>query len=834
MDQTEADNPESPDQSPITLTHGISMNRLFSLVLWALVWNGGGGFSQAFAEAESLWIKPRVYDPPRQEMSQSQLASRLRSASSPIRGKQVQLSPWTKSQATESIDPFSLSPIKIGSLREVSALSTPQKMATALEWTANSDGFLVGHFSIRSPGAAALRLGLRFDLLPPGVEIRFHDESLSQIEAINTKDIQRLLDANKEAGDTSEDASTYWSPVVQGDYLGVEVSLPPETPTSGLEFRVIGVSHLSVNPSQAAPLELAPKAAASCNLDSRCYTDWSSTTNAVARITFVSGGSSFLCTGTLLNDSSSSNTPYFLTANHCISTQTVASTLSSYWFYYSSSCNSGQAFNGIKQVSSGATLLYNSSLTDASFLKLGGSLPSGVVFSGWTTSIPAIGITSTGLHNPTGDLQKISFWLTNEYETCQSSGSGMFTCSPSNQSSANFIDVTQISGTTEGGSSGSGVFLDNNQYLYGQLYGGSASCTNPSGSTVYGLFARTYTNGNLGQWLGAVKQNQTVTVTLPSSLTTLQTANISATASSGLPVTLSSTTPTICSVSNTTVTGKLPGTCTIQGTQAGNDSYNSATGSSSVTVIAAKQNQTVTVTLPSSLTALQTANASATASSGLPVTLNSTTPTICSVSNTTVTGKTSGTCTIQGVQAGNTSYNSATGSSSVTVIKATQTISLSVPSSIPWGSTGTATAKASSGLTVAIASQTPSICSVSNGVISGLYPGSCTINAYQAGNETYNPASSQGSAAIDIPSYPSPLRSLKIRIIGAGLVESSPFGISCNPYCSQLFTKGTMVQLLATPQSGHQFVRWSGGCSGQKSWCSIKMSQARYVTAIFK
>jgi uncharacterized protein (TIGR03437 family) len=52
---------------------------------------------------------------------------------------------------------------------------------------------------------------------------------------------------------------------------------------------------------------------------------------------------------------------------------------------------------------------------------------------------------------------------------------------------------------------------------------------------------------------------------------------ISATASSGLPVGLASTTTNVCTVSGSTVTAVGPGTCAITGTQAGNSSYAPAT-----------------------------------------------------------------------------------------------------------------------------------------------------------------------------------------------------------------------------------------------------------------
>ena len=74
--------------------------------------------------------------------------------------------------------------------------------------------------------------------------------------------------------------------------------------------------------------------------------------------------------------------------------------------------------------------------------------------------------------------------------------------------------------------------------------------------------------------------NQTITFGALSNRTMLQTPFIvSATASSGLPVTFMSTTPSVCTtsgVNGTTVNLLSPGTCTINATQAGNATYNPA------------------------------------------------------------------------------------------------------------------------------------------------------------------------------------------------------------------------------------------------------------------
>lgn len=53
--------------------------------------------------------------------------------------------------------------------------------------------------------------------------------------------------------------------------------------------------------------------------------------------------------------------------------------------------------------------------------------------------------------------------------------------------------------------------------------------------------------------------------------------SVSATASSGLPVSLASGTPSVCTVSGSTVTLKQPGTCSITASQAGNANYLAAT-----------------------------------------------------------------------------------------------------------------------------------------------------------------------------------------------------------------------------------------------------------------
>ena len=68
---------------------------------------------------------------------------------------------------------------------------------------------------------------------------------------------------------------------------------------------------------------------------------------------------------------------------------------------------------------------------------------------------------------------------------------------------------------------------------------------------------------------------------------------------------------------------------------------------------------------------------------------------------------------------------------------------------------------------------------------------------------------------------------------GAGTVTSSPAGINCGADCNEIYAIGTTVTLTAQAASGSSFGGWSGeGCSGTGT-CTVTMSAARSVNALF-
>lgn len=133
------------------------------------------------------------------------------------------------------------------------------------------------------------------------------------------------------------------------------------------------------------------------------------------------------------------------------------------------------------------------------------------------------------------------------------------------------------------------------------------------------------------------------------------TAALTATASSGLPVSFSSLTLGVCDVSGNTVTLLAAGTCSIAADQPGNASYEAAP--QVVRSFAVKIAQAI------SFAALidrdindGSFGLAATSSSGYVVLFSSATPTVCSVAGSSVTLLTAGTCSIAADQPGDAIY----------------------------------------------------------------------------------------------------------------------------------------------------------------------------------
>src|SRR5262249_23098372 len=145
--------------------------------------------------------------------------------------------------------------------------------------------------------------------------------------------------------------------------------------------------------------------------------------------------------------------------------------------------------------------------------------------------------------------------------------------------------------------------------------------------------------------------------------------NLTASASSGLPVRFVSTTQNVCTTSGTTAVMIGVGTCFLEAKQAGDDNYTAAVALQNFTVNRASQ--TIRFTgIPSEGTygAAGPYRLFATASSGLPVSFSATGPANINGSTLTITGE--GTIVVTASQSGSVNYGAATSVSQTIVIRA--------------------------------------------------------------------------------------------------------------------------------------------------------------------
>lgn len=239
------------------------------------------------------------------------------------------------------------------------------------------------------------------------------------------------------------------------------------------------------------------------------------------------------------------------------------------------------------------------------------------------------------------------------------------------------------------------------------------------------------------QRFSVARAPQTISFTSPASATIDQPVNLTATASSWLPVTYTSTAPNVCTVSGPTVAATAAGTCTIVASQPGDGQYapaESVTGSFPVEKIP----QTISFSPPASAIVDQQVPMSAKASSGLPVSYSTSTPDVCSVSGSTLTPSKAGTCIITASQPGDGKYlPAAPVTQSFGIQKVTQTISFTPPNGAEADQRVSLSASATSKLAVSFTSDTPSVCTVSGSSVTTIKAGTCTIIASQAGNDRY-------------------------------------------------------------------------------------------------
>ena len=300
----------------------------------------------------------------------------------------------------------------------------------------------------------------------------------------------------------------------------------------------------------------------------------------------------------------------------------------------------------------------------------------------------------------------------------------------------------------------------------------------------------------------------TLTVTGPTSLTYGTTGTATATGGSGTgAVTFSAGASTGCSVSGTTVSvTNASGTCSLTATKAADGTYQAAT-SAPFTVTLNKASQApLTVAGPSSLTYGTAGTVTSAGGSGTgAVSFSVGASTGCSVSGTTVSvTDASGTCAVTATKAADNNYLVATSAPlTITLSKANQApLTVTGPTSVTYGTTGTATSAGGSGTGAVSFSATGTGCAVTGTTVSvSNGSGTCFLTATKAGDNNYNNGVTSPSFTVSLvpPPFGTPVL---IRAVGSptdtfviGRVDGATSipGITLQVYSADACTNGALV-----------------------------------------
>ncbi len=362
-------------------------------------------------------------------------------------------------------------------------------------WQDTADGGRLWRLRVDAPDATDLQVGFTRVQLPEGATFAVYSTS------------ERYAAGPYLAADVNPHGQL-WSAMVPGDEAIVELYLPPGSGEPVFEVGYVGAGYRDFTGRDGGLVPMGGSGA--CNINVACplgdaYRDQ---IRSVAHYSFVDGGT-WICTGSLVANTAGNTTPLFLTAAHCLDTNAAAATMTFYWNYQSSTC-SGNTGVSMGQNQSGAQLRMSRANVDTTLVQLN-AVPQAsfnVYYSGWdaTGSTPG-GI--IGIHHPSGDAKKITEDANgiSTMNNCIGTGGGTTgthwrTGEPYSQ------------GTTEGGSSGSGIWIPSNdggggaKLLIGVLSGGSAACSGSvpnAGYDCYGklsvAFDGTAANQRLKDWL---------------------------------------------------------------------------------------------------------------------------------------------------------------------------------------------------------------------------------------------------------------------------------------------------------------------------------------------
>lgn len=269
---------------------------------------------------------------------------------------------------------------------------------------------------------------------------------------------------------------------LKGDNVTLEYVAPEGLARPKLHIADIGYKYID---EQNNPLSGFDNAKNSCMVNINCPEGnfWKNQKKGVVELRVKKWNSTYLCSGTLINNTNEDKTPYVLTAYHCFEFMTPEEISQAEFFFEYETPDCEDMTRPTYKYHKGAQPLVLNPIDDGSdgaLLKLSENIPDDwdVYYNGWDRSNDGKNITNGAIiHHPLGDVKKITLY------DAPLTSTKWDTENPDNS----YWETTYSLGTTEGGSSGAPIF-NQNGLVVGTLTGGDSQCSAPTLSDFYGKF----------------------------------------------------------------------------------------------------------------------------------------------------------------------------------------------------------------------------------------------------------------------------------------------------------------------------------------------------------
>jgi V8-like Glu-specific endopeptidase len=323
----------------------------------------------------------------------------------------------------------------------------------------------IWQYKISAEEAYSIQVAFKTFRIPPQAKLFIYTEDYSKIYGAFTEQ-------------NNQDDSLFTVADFPGNNLILEYFEPDNALFKGnLIIGSLGQAYRDLF-SQKANVEIATS-----YIDINCNegNEWQNEKHAICKISFRQGSSGYLCSGALLNNTRIDGTPYFLTANHCISDSVVAKTLIAYFNYENISCNGSL---GNFRTLTGASLMTTGPQSDYTLLKLKSNPPTNYMpyYAGWDITNTA-GDKNVCIHHPEGFAKKISV----DYDLIKSHEHVIAWDQGNASPVSSHWQVSFDAGITGEGSSGAPLF-NKNKRVIGQLHGGDDTYK------YYGKFSYSWNN----------------------------------------------------------------------------------------------------------------------------------------------------------------------------------------------------------------------------------------------------------------------------------------------------------------------------------------------------